>query len=165
MTMSGMNSEFQPEPENKSEFGLRRLAVTTLPVVVLMALSFGYGYSQNQPVQINDVADAKQTSVGNPEQVRNEVDLTSTIVKARVQSHLERHACLSQLQFTSVELQTESGDKLEAMLPLQVTTLESAKELFPIGKVESFRLGKVDNLKASDGSELYAIADAAMRKQ
>ena len=49
MTMSGMNSEFQPEQENKPEFGLRRLAVTTLPVVVLMALSFGYGYSQNQP--------------------------------------------------------------------------------------------------------------------
>ena len=165
MTMNGTNSGYRPEQESDSEFGLRRLAVTTLPIVVLMALSFGYGYSQNQPVKIHTVADAAQNDVGNPEQTRTEADLTSTVVKARVQSHLERHACLSQLQFTAVELQTESGERLEAMLPLQVTTLDSAKELFPIGKVESFRLGKVDNLKASDGSELYAIADAAMRKQ
>ena len=134
-----------------------------LPIVVLGFLAFTLGYYQGSPSRVDAMVQTASDQQNDPELERTEVDLTGTIVKARIQNHLERHACLSQIQFTTVELKTADGSKMEAMLPLQVTTLESAQKLFPTGKVESFRLSKVENIKASDGTLLYAITDAALQ--
>ena len=164
MTMSGV-TKGHPTDQDNAGFDLRQVLISGVPVLVLMAVAFGFGYSQGTPAAVDSVPDILRTGSSDPEVQRAQEDLSGNIVKARVQSHLERYACLQQVQFTTVELETAGGTTLEAMLPLQVTTLDSAKKLFPAGKVESFRLSKVENIKASDGTDLYAITDAAMQVQ
>lgn len=150
------------EPGNKPKPGLRHRAITVIPVAVLMAAAFGLGYAQNSPAAKRPGGESVTSDLNTPERQRSQAELTGRIVKARVRTHQERHACLSQVRFTSVQLETAGGTVIEAMLPLQVTTLEGAKDLFPSGKVDAFRLSRVENIKATDGSDLYAITDAGL---
>lgn len=133
-------------------------------MVAAVFLAFALGYLQGAPGTINAAGSVPPDPAGNPEQARSDINLSGTIVKGLVKSHMERFACLSQVQFTSLEFELADGSNMEAMLPLQVNTLEQAMELFPLGKVELFRLNRVQNIKASDGAQLYAVTDAALRQ-
>ncbi len=170
MTTGETSIEFQTKPESEEQgLSMRQLSVSSIPVFLLAALAFGYGYSNGKPEAADPAAYVTSVPASveatSPEAQRVQGDLSGTVVKAQIRSHLERHACLSQVQFTTVELETAGGANLEAMLPLQITSLESAQKLFPTGKVESFRLSKVENIKSVDGSDLYAITDAALQRQ
>lgn len=145
---------------------LMQLAIRGWPMLTAVFMAFAFGYMFGVPTTMNAVGSVLEDQANNnqprsPEQARTETDLAGNIVKGQVKSHIERHACLSQVQFTSLELELTDGSNMEVMLPLQVKTLEHAVELFPTGKVELFRLNKVQNIKASDGTQLYAVGDAS----
>lgn len=138
-----------------------RLANRGWPMMTAVFLAFAVGYMLGVPTTMNASGSVLPGQADNPEQARADTDLSGNIVKGLVRSHMERHACLSQVQFTSLELELPNGSNMEVMLPLQVRTLEQAVDLFPKGKVELFRLNRVQNIKSTDGTQLYAVADAS----
>ncbi|MGI9415297.1 MAG: hypothetical protein ACR2PM_16605 [Hyphomicrobiales bacterium] len=140
----------------KDRFG--RYAV----LVSAVALAFALGFVQGFPVFTGTPVSALNSTAPDPETSRKNLDLAGNIIKGKVTAHMERHTCLSSIQFTSLDVRLPDGSMIEVMLPLQVKDLAEAEKLFPAGKVEAFRLNEISNVKSANGGQLYAISDAGL---
>lgn len=140
----------------KERFG--RNAVLIAAVTAAFSLGFAMafpGFTASPVSALNSQGTAPETAG------QNEV-VTGSIIKGKVTAHMERHACLSSIQFTSLDVRLPDGSMVEVMLPLQVKDLAQAEKLFPVGKVEAFRLNEISNVKSANGGQLYAISDAGL---
>ena len=147
---------------NERAAGLKGRFGRTAMFVVAIAVAFSFGFAAGFPGFSASPVSALNSEGAGPESERQNQVLTGTIVKGKITAHMERHACLSSIQFTSVDVRLPDGSMLEVMLPLQVKDLAQAEKLFPIGKVEAFRLNEISNVKSANGGQLYGLTDAGL---
>ena len=130
--------------------------------VAAIAVAFAFGFALGFPGFSASPVSALNSEQTAPEETSQNQVLSGTIIKGKVTAHMERHACLSSIQFTSLDVRLPDGSSLEVMLPLQVKDLAEAEKLFPVGKVEAFRLNEISNVKSANGGQLYGITDAGL---